>query len=102
MYAIVYLTMNVMIEKIKIKAIFNNDAEINCISKKLINVVQLFVYQNINIIMINVINERVCFLNVCEVVFINIKSIIVLISVFVIKRFNYELFLNVSFNELFA
>ena len=40
-YAIVCSTMKIMIKKVKIKTIFNNNAEINYISKKLINVVQL-------------------------------------------------------------
>ena len=37
MYAIICLTMSVMIEKNKIKAMFDNDAEINCMSKRLTN-----------------------------------------------------------------
>ena len=59
MYVVVCSIVNVMIENIKIKAMFDNETEINCIFKRLINVVQLFVYQNINIIMINVIDKRV-------------------------------------------
>ena len=43
MYTIVCSTMNMIIEKIKIKAMFNNDAEINCMSKKLTNAAQLSV-----------------------------------------------------------
>ena len=42
--AIVYSTINIMNEEIKIKAIFNNDAEINYRSKKLINSAQLFIH----------------------------------------------------------
>ena len=42
--------------------------------------------------MINVINERTRFFNVCETVFISIDSIIISISVFVVKRSDYEFF----------
>ena len=61
-------------------------------SKKLTNATQLFVRQNINIIIINAINEQTRFFNVCEAVFINIESIIILVSVFVVKRSDHELF----------
>ena len=44
--------------------------------------------------MINVINEQACFFNVCKAVFMNIESIIVLVSVFVMKYFNHELFVK--------
>ena len=59
-------------------------------SKKLTNAVQLFIHQNISIIIINAINKLICFFNVCEVVFINIESIIISISIFGIKRFDHE------------
>ena len=36
-YAIICSTINVIIDNIKIKAICSNDAEINCMSKKLTN-----------------------------------------------------------------
>ena len=58
MYVVVYSIVSIMIENIKIKAMFNNEAEINCMFKRLINAVQLFVRQNINIIIINIIDER--------------------------------------------
>ena len=82
-YATVCSTMNVMIEKIKIKAMFNNNVETNCMSKRLTNAAQLFIRQNISIIMINAIDERTRFFDVCETVFISIESIIVLISIFI-------------------
>ena len=44
MYAVVYSTMNVSIENIKIKALFDSDAEVNCMSKKLTNSTQLFIH----------------------------------------------------------
>ena len=57
MYIIACLIVNVMIENIKIKAIFDNEAEINCIFKRLVNAAQLFMCRNINIIIINVIDK---------------------------------------------
>ena len=90
MYAIVCSTMNMIIENIKTKAMFNNNAKINYISKKLTNAVQLSVRQSINIIIINAIDERVRFFNVCKVVLINIENIIISVSVFVVKRSDHE------------
>ena len=91
--------INVMIENIKIKAIFDNETEVNCMFKRLINAAQLFVRQNINIIMINVIDKRARFFNVCETVFINIDSITISISVFVVKHSDHELFLKKLFQR---
>ena len=56
-YTVICLTINVIIENIKIKTMFNNKTEANCIFKQLIDVVQLFMHQNINIIIINVIDK---------------------------------------------
>ena len=42
-YVVVYLTMNVFINDVKIKILFDNDVEINCMSKKLIDITQLFI-----------------------------------------------------------
>ena len=99
-YVVAYSIVNVMIENIKTKAIFDNKTEVNYMFKRLTDVVQLSIYQNINIIMINIINERVRFFNVCETVFISIDSIIIVISVFVVKRSNYELFLKRFFRHI--
>ena len=55
--------------------------------------------QNINIIMINVIDERARFFDVCETVLINIDSITISISVFIIKRSDHELLLKRLFQR---
>ena len=55
--------------------------------------------QNINIIIINIIDERARFFNVCEAVFINIDNITILISVFVVKRSDHKLFLKRLFQR---
>ena len=49
--------------------------------------------------MINAINDQAYFFNVCEIVFISIKSIIVSISIFVIKRSDYKLFFKRFFQR---
>ena len=43
MYVITCSTMSVIIENVKIKTMFDNETEINCMFKWLINVVHLFV-----------------------------------------------------------
>ena len=55
--------------------------------------------QSINIIMINVIDERARFFDVYEAVFISIDSITISISVFVMKRSDHELLLRRSFQR---
>ena len=100
MYAVVCSTMNVLIENIKVKALFDSDAEINCMSKELTNSTQLFIRQDINIVMMNFIDERARFFDVCELIFINIKSIIISIFIFVIKRSNHELLLDRFFQRI--
>ena len=99
MYIVVCSIVNVMIENIKIKTMFNSEAEINCMFKRLTDVAQLFMRQNISIIMINVIKERARFFNVCETVFISIDSIIISVAVFVMKRSDHELLLERSFQR---
>ena len=100
MYVVVCLTMNVSIDDVKIKMLFNNDVKINCMSKKLIDATQLFIYQEINIVMMNFINKRVRFFDVYESIFINIKSIIISIFIFVIERSNHDFFLDRFFQRI--
>ena len=99
MYAVVCSIVSVMIENIKIKMMFDNGAEVNCMFKRLTDVVQLLIRQNINIIMINVIDERARFFNVCEAIFISIDSITISISIFVMKRSDHELLLKRLFQR---
>ena len=42
-YVIVCFMINMLIENVKVKALFNSDAEINCMSKRLRNSTQLFI-----------------------------------------------------------
>ena len=48
----------------------------------------------------NFINEHVHFFNVCKSIFVNIKNIIILIFIFVIKCLNYDFFLNRFFQRI--
>ena len=99
MYVVVCSIVSVMIENIKIKAMFDSGAEVNCMFKRLTDVAQLSVRQNINIIMINVIDERARFFNIYKTVFISIDNIIISISVFVVKRSDHELLLKRLFQR---
>ena len=49
--------------------------------------------------MIDIIDERARFFNIDETIFINIDSITILISVFVVKRSDHELFLEKFFQR---
>ena len=99
MYIVACSIVNVMIENIKIKTIFDNKTKMNCIFKRLIDVVQLSVRQNINIIIINVTDKRIRFFDVCETVLISIDSITISISVFVVKRSDHEFLLKRFFQR---
>ena len=100
MYVVVCLIMNVFIDDVKIKTLFNNDVKINYMSKKLIDATQFSIRQKINIIMMNFINKRARFFDVYELIFVNIENIIILTFIFVIKRLNHDLFLNRFFQRI--
>ena len=100
MYAVVCSTMSVSIENVKIKTLFDSDVEVNCMLKKLTNSTQLFIRQDINIVMMNFTDERARFFDVCESMFINIENIIISIFIFVIERSNHELFLDRLFQRI--
>ena len=99
MYVVACSIVSVMIENIKIKAMFDSEAEVNCMFKRLTDVAQLFMRQNINIIIISVTDERARFFDMCETVSVSIDSITISISVFVVKRSDYELLLERSFQR---
>ena len=101
-YIIVCLTMNVFIDDVKIKTLFNNDIEINYMLKRLIDATQFFIRQKINIVMMNFVDERVHFFDVYKSIFINIENITISIFIFVIERLNHDFLLNYFFNELFV
>ena len=101
MYAVVCSTINVLINNVKIKTLFDNNVEINCMSKRLTDATQLFIRQEINIVMMNFIDERARFFDVCESIFVNIENIIISIFIFIIKRLNHDFFLIVFFSALF-
>ena len=100
MYVIACLMMNVLINNVKIKMLFDNHVKMNCMSKRLINAAQLLIRQKINIVMINFINERARFFNVYESIFVNIKSIIISTFIFVIERSDHDFFLDRLFQRI--
>ena len=99
-YIIVYFMMNMLIDDVKIKTLFNNNIEINCMLKRLIDATQFFIHQEINIIMMNFINECARFFNVCESIFVNIKNIIISTFIFMIECSNHDFFLNCFFQRI--
>ena len=100
MYAVVCSTMNVFINDIKIKTLFDNNVEINCMSKRLINATQLFIRQKINIIIMNFINECAHFFDIYESILVNIKNIIISTFIFVMKCSNHDLFFDRFFQRI--
>ena len=42
--------------------------------------------------MMNFIDERACFFNICESIFVNIKNIIISTFIFVIEHLNHDFF----------
>ena len=100
MYVVVCFIMNVSIDDVKIKMLFDNDVKINCILKRLTDATQFFIRQKINIVMMNFIDERVCFFNICESIFINIENIIISMFIFVIERSDHDLLLDQFFQRI--
>ena len=100
MYIVVCLMMNVSIDNVKIKTLFNNDVEVNCMLKRLTDATQLFIRQEINIIIMNFINEHARFFDVCKSIFVNIKNIIISTFIFVIERSNHDFLLDRFFQRI--
>ena len=100
MYIVICSIINVSIDDVKIKTLFDNDVEINCMLKKLTDATQFFIRQKINIVMINFINERVHFFDVCESISVNIENIIIFVFIFVIKCSDHDFLLDRSFQRI--
>ncbi len=82
------------LKNIKIKAIFNNNAKINCINKNFANKTNLIIRQNIFILLIEITRARICFEEIIKNAKILIEKIIIYIYIFVVFRFNYDILLN--------
>ena len=100
MYVVVCSTMNMSIKNVKVKALFDSDVEVNCMSKRLTNSTQLFIRQDINIVIMSFTDERAHFFDVCESMLISIESIIISTFIFVIERSNHELLFNRFFQRI--
>ena len=64
MYVVVCSTINMLINNVKIKTLFDNDVKINYMLKKLINATQFLIRQKINIIIMNFIDKHACFFDI--------------------------------------
>ena len=51
--------------------------------------------------MMNFIDERIRFFDVCESIFVNIENIIISIFIFMIERLNHDLLFNCFFQRIF-
>lgn len=74
-----------MLKNIKVKAIFNSSIEINCISKDLINRINLTIRQKISILLIEIIKTYICFEEIIEDAKIFVESIVIYIFIFVVS-----------------
>ena len=100
MYVVAYFIINVSINDVKIKTLFNNDVEINCMSKRLTDATQFFIRQKINIVMMNFINEHIHFFDVYKLIFVSIENIIISTLIFIIKRSDHDLLLDHLFQRI--
>ena len=72
------------LKDVKVKAIFNSNAKINCISKSFANKIDLTIRQDISILLIKITRARICFEEIIENIEILIKKVIVYIFIFVV------------------
>ena len=87
----------VKIKNIKIKIMFDNKVEINCINNFFANKINLIIRQEVSISLIKVIKVRICFERVIKNAKISIDDIVIYISIFVVICFDYEILLKRSF-----
>ncbi len=96
-YFVVFFIVWIKIKNIKIKIIFDNKIEINCISKSLAKKIDLIICQKVSISLIEVIEARVYFEEIIKNAKISIDDIVIYISIFVIICFDYKILLRQSF-----
>ncbi len=72
------------LKNIKIKAIFNNNAKINCINKSFANKTSLAIRQDISILLIKITRIRICFEEIIKDIKILIKKIIIYTFILVV------------------
>jgi hypothetical protein len=99
MCVIVYLKTFVTIENVKIKILFDNEIEINCISKRLIDETELIVRHDIAMFMIIVIDDCAKFVNICDDLKVRLKNAHIIISIFVIEKSDHDLILRKFFER---
>ena len=85
LFAIACSIVSMYIKNVKVKAFFNNNVEINYIIKKLTQKTLLLIRKETIISLIIIIENKTCFLNVCNNVKIRLEKVIVIIFIFVIN-----------------
>ena len=79
---------------VKIKIMFDNKVEINCISKSLVDKIDLIIRKRVSISLVNIIEACARFEEVVENAKVSIERIIIRTHVFVVFRSNYKILLN--------
>ena len=72
------------LKNIKVKTIFNSNTKINCISKSFANKINLVIWQNVFILLVEITKIYICFEEIIEDTKILIKKIIIYIYIFVV------------------
>ncbi len=85
MYFVAYFIAWIQLKNIKIKKIFNSNAKINCINKDFANRINLAIWQDISILLIEVTKIRVCFKEIVKDTKVLIEEITIYIFIFVVS-----------------
>ncbi len=85
MYFVAYFIAWIQLKNIKIKIIFNSNAKINCINKDFANRINLAIWQDISILLIEVTKIRVCFKEIVKDTKVLIEEITIYIFIFVVS-----------------
>ena len=100
MCVIVYSKTFVLIKNVKIKILFDNEIEINCIHKRFVDEINLFIRYKTIMSMIMTTNNNVKFVKMCDDLKIRLKKTIIITSIFVIFKLNYDVILEWFFERV--
>ena len=90
----------VSIENVKVKTLFDNEVEINCINKRLVDEANLFIRHETIMSMIATTNDNVKFVKVCDDLKVRLREVIIITSIFVILKSNHDLILERFFERV--
>ena len=84
----------------KIKILFYNEIKINCTNKRLVDETNLFICYKTILLIIIITNDNVKFVKICDNLKIRLKKTIIIISIFVIFKSNYNLIFEQFFKRV--